>query len=541
MSGFTGTTRLIRLALRRDRITLPAWILGMVVFLAATTAMFADQYSKHPLLLEPDTRIVVENPGMRVLGLVTGPSVGGYTLHRDALTLAVLAALMSVLAVVRHTRQAEELGREEMLGAGVVGRYASLAAAVIVALAANLVLAVLLGLGMVVAGQPAVGSLVAGMSIALVGVAFTGVAAVTSQLASTTRGATGLAGAGLGVAFMLAALGNMLGTVDLAALRVTSAWPAWLSPIGWGQQMRPFADNLWWPLGLAVVVMASLFWLAVVLVGRRDVGRGMWPERRGAAHASPGLLSPAGLVWRLQRGALLGWAIGLLGFGLVFGVLSDQIEGLEGEATEWYATFGGDADLLGAYWASMMQIAGMAVAIYVVTLLLRLHHDEAQGTLESVLGTAVSRLRWLGAYAVNALGGAVLLILVFALAVGITGGQVLGGTASLLRDLVAAALVQLPAIGVLGATVVAFVMLLPRWSVGLSWALVVFSVFVGPMFGPSLGLPTWLLDLSPFTHVPNAPAVAVSTEPVIGLGLAFVLLAAAGILLLRRRDLSLPA
>jgi ABC-2 type transport system permease protein len=541
MSGFTGTTRLIRLALRRDRITLPAWILGMVVFLAATTAMFADQYSKHPLLLEPDTRIVVENPGMRVLGLVTGPSVGGYTLHRDALTLAVLAALMSVLAVVRHTRQAEELGREEMLGAGVVGRYASLAAAVIVALAANLVLAVLLGLGMVVAGQPAVGSLVAGMSIALVGVAFTGVAAVTSQLASTTRGASGLAGAGLGVAFMLAALGNMLGTVDLAALRVTSAWPAWLSPIGWGQQMRPFADNLWWPLGLAVVVMASLFWLAVVLVGRRDVGRGMWPERRGAAHASPGLLSPAGLVWRLQRGALLGWAIGLLGFGLVFGVLSDQIEGLEGEATEWYATFGGDADLLGAYWASMMQIAGMAVAIYVVTLLLRLHHDEAQGTLESVLGTAVSRLRWLGAYAVNALGGAVLLILVFALAVGITGGQVLGGTASLLRDLVAAALVQLPAIGVLGATVVALVMMLPRWSVGLSWALVVFSVFVGPMFGPSLGLPTWLLDLSPFTHVPNAPAVAVSTEPVIGLGLAFVLLAAAGILLLRRRDLSLPA
>ncbi|HEX6325578.1 MAG TPA: hypothetical protein VFZ72_03325 [Jiangellaceae bacterium] len=541
MSGFTGTVRLIRLALRRDRITLPAWILGMTVFLAATTAMFADQYSKHPQLLEPDTRIVVENPGMRVLGLVTGPSVGGYTLHRDALTLAVLAALMSVLAVVRHTRQAEELGREEMLGAGVVGRYASLAAAVIVALAANMVLAVLLGLGMVVAGQPVVGSLVAGASIALVGVAFTGVAAVTSQLASTTRGATGLAGAGLGVAFMLAALGNMLGTVDLVALRVTSAWPAWLSPIGWSQQMRPFADNLWWPLGFAVVAMASLFWLAVVLVGRRDVGRGMWPERRGAAHASPSLLSPTGLVWRLQRGALLGWAIGLLGFGLVFGVLSDQIQGLEGEATEWYATFGGDADLLGAYWASMMQIAGTAVAIYAVTLLLRLHHDEAHGTLESVLGTAVSRLRWLGAYAVNALGGATLLILVFAVAAGITGGQVLGGTAALLRELVGAALIQLPAIGVLGATVVALIMMLPRWSVGLSWALVVFTVFVGPMFGPSLGLPTWLLDLSPFTHVPNAPAVAVSIEPVLGLGLACVLLSAAGVVVLRRRNLSLPA
>ena len=42
---------------------------------------------------------------------------------------------VTVLAVVRHTRQSEELGREEMLGAGVVGRYASLAAAVLVALA----------------------------------------------------------------------------------------------------------------------------------------------------------------------------------------------------------------------------------------------------------------------------------------------------------------------------------------------------------------------------------------------------------------------
>jgi ABC-2 type transport system permease protein len=123
---------------------------------------------------------------------------------------------------------------------------------------------------------------------------------------------------------------------------------------------------------------------------------------------------------------------------------------------------------------------------------------------------------------------------------GIIGGHVLGGTAPLLRDLVGAAMVQLPAIGVLGAAVVALVMLVPRWSVGLSWALVVGAIFVGPMFGPSLGLPTWLLDLSPFTHVPNAPAVAMSAAPVVGLGVACVLLAAAGILVLHRRNLALP-
>jgi ABC-2 type transport system permease protein len=541
MRGFTGTLRLVRLALRRDRITLPVWILGMAAFLAATTAMFESEYGTDAELLTAETRIVIENPGMRVLGLVTGSTVGGYTLHRDALTLAVLAALMSVLAVVRHTRQAEELGREEMLGAGVVGRYASLASAVIVALAANLVLALLLGLGMIVAGQPAAGSLVGGTSIALVGVTFTGVAAVTSQLASTTRGASGLAGAALGISFLLAALGNMIGTVDSGALRVTSAWPAWLSPIGWGQQMRPFADNLWLPAGLALLALGLLFSVAVVLAGKRDVGRGMLPERRGAAHASPSMLSPTGLVWRLQRGALTGWAVGLVGFGLVFGALSEQITGTGGDATEWYDSFGGETDLVGAYWASMMQMAGTAVGAYAVTLLLRLHHDEAQGTLEPVLGTAVSRLRWLAAYAVNALLGATLLILLFAVAMVVSGGLALGGTAILLRDLVGAALVQLPAIGVLGALVVMVMMLLPRWSVGLSWALVDVSIVVGPMFGPSLGLPAWLLDLSPFTHVPNAPAVAIGLGDVLGLTLVGALLAAVGAVTLRHRDLALPA
>ena len=62
-----------------------------------------------------------------------------------------------------------------------------------------------------------------------------------------------------------------------------------------------------------------------------------------------------------------------------------------------------------------------------------------------------------------------------------------------------------------------------------------------PMFGPSLGLPTWLLNLSPFTHVPNAPAAAVTLAPVLSLGLACVLLAVAGVVGLRRRNLALPA
>ena len=543
MSGFTGTSRLVRLALRRDRVTLPAWILGMAAFLAATTALFDSNYARTPGLLDLDTRMVVENPGMRVLGLVTGASVGGYTLHRDALTLSVLAAVMSVLAVVRHTRQSEELGRGELLGAGVVGRHASIAAATSVAVAANVVLAVALALGMVLVGQPLGGSLVAGASIAVVGVAFTGLAAVTSQLVSTSRAASGLASAGLGVSFALAALGNMTGAVDSANLRVTSAWPSWLSPIGWSQQMRPFADNLWWPAGVAMAALAILFLAALALNERRDVGRGLLAERRGAAEAPRALLSPVGLVWRLQRGALLGWTVALAGFGLIFGALGEQVTGMEGEASDWYTQFGGTIDLLGAYWASMTQIAGMAVSIYVVTVLLRIHHDQAQGTAEPVLAGAVSRLRWLGAFAVNAACGACLLLAAFAGAMALTGAGAVedGSFRSLLVDLLGAAAVQLPAIAVLAAATVALVLAAPRWSSGAAWALLVASIVVGPMFGPSLGLPSWVLDLSPFTHVPNAPVAAVETTPVLWLLVVAALLAAVAVNALRRRDIALPA
>ena len=38
--------------------------------------------------------------------------------------LALIAALVSVLTVVRHTRTEEEAGRRELLGATVLGRYA---------------------------------------------------------------------------------------------------------------------------------------------------------------------------------------------------------------------------------------------------------------------------------------------------------------------------------------------------------------------------------------------------------------------------------
>jgi ABC-2 type transport system permease protein len=540
MNGLTGTLRLARLAARRDRVTLPSWIVGIAAFVAVTTALFAHDLATRADLVR-ETRIVATNAGMRVLGITSGPSVGGYMLHREYVMLAALAALMSTFTVVRHTRQSEELGRAEMIGATVVGRHAGLAAAVLVALGADFVLAAAITLGLVAAGQPVAGAVLAALSVAAVGAVFVGVAAVTCQVASTTRGSNGMSAALLGVFFLLSGVGNVVGTVDDRGLRVSSAWPVWLSPLGWGQQMRPFDDGLWWPLALFAALLVGLLVVAARLVAARDLGRGLLRERRGHARAGAGLLSHPGLVWRLQRGLVLGWAVGLLGFGLILGALVDQIRDIGGPAAEFYTKAAGTDVVVDAFRASIIGMAAAMVAIYVVQVLLRMRLDESGGTLEPVLASAVTRGRWVLGHVIDAALGATTLVLVFAVAMGLGAALVLGDPVEQVGEMVLAGLVQLPSVAVVGGAVVIAVGLAPRWAAPLCWSLLVAALVLGPMFGPTLGLPTWLQGLSPFTHAPKLPGTAVEAAPLVLLCALALGLGVGGVIAVRRRDLALPA
>ena len=536
MNALIGTGRLVRLALRRDRFVLAAWILGLTVFLVMTTNMSVQGLPTQRDVVT-ETQFMAANPGMRLLSLSSGASVGAYAMSRSYLTLAILAAVMSILAVVRHTRQSEERGRDELLRAGVVGSAASLAAAVTVALAANAVLAPLLALAMIVNGQPTAGSFAAGAAVAAVGVAFTGIAAVTSQLSPTARGANGLAMAALAVAFVVSGVGNMLGGVDAAGLVVHGAWPAWLSPIGWGYQMRPFGGDHWWLLLLSGALAAALVAAAGCYASRRDLGRGLLPERAGRHRASRALRGPFGLAWRLQRSAFLAWLVGMAGFGLIFGSVTKSATDQQGSFQDWYQRMGATSDMLHAFATSMIEMAGMMAAIYVVQVLLRMREEEGRGRLEPVLAAAVGRPKWTMSYVLSAALGAVVLLLVFAAAMALTAGQAMGDTPGLLRELTGAALAQLPAVLAIAAAVVAVFALLPRRAATISWLLLAASVLLSPVFGTSLGLPQWVLDVSPFAYQ-KAPALAVNSGAIVVLLAVATALLAAGVAAFRRRDLA---
>jgi ABC-2 type transport system permease protein len=202
---------------------------------------------------------------------------------------------------------------------------------------------------------------------------------------------------------------------------------------------------------------------------------------------------------------------------------------------------GGSEQVIDAYRASIMQMAGMAVAIYVVQVLLRIRSEEAEGRLESVLAAAVSRPRWLIANLLNAGLGALALLLVFAASMGVAAGAVLGDIPAELRALLGAGLVQLPAILLVAGSVIAFTALLPRAAATLSWALLLVSILLGPMFGAAtLQLPTSAQDISPFTHTPKLPGAELTALPVLGLIAIAVALVAVGLGSFRRRDLALP-
>ena len=70
---------------------------------------------------------------------------------------------------------------------------------------------------------------------------------------------------------------------------------------------------------------------------------------------------------------------------------------------------------------------------------------------------------------------------------------------------------QLPAVWVMAA-VGALLGLLPRLVVGATWAVLAVVLFV-TMFGEPLQLDQWVLDLSPFAHLPRLPAAAFTATP----------------------------
>lgn len=541
MSGFTGAGTLFRLALRRDRIQIPVWLVAQAVVLGGSGSSILGLYDTPEERASYATTTATSVVSVAFNGPTSGPSMGSIVTSETFVVSILLIAFMTTFMVVRHTRQNEETGRAEMVGAGAVGRYAMVTAALGLAVIADTAFAALSTVVLLGFGLPASGAVLYGVALALAGLAFAGVAAVTAQIAESSRAANGLAAAFVGLSFLLRAVGDATGEVVRNGQYVESTWVSYLSPIGWAQQVRPFSDNTVALLLPSVVFVVVLLYLTTVLTAHRDVGTGMMPVRPGPARAPRSLGSQLGLVWRLQRGSFLGWAIGMLILGVSFGAVAEEVDNMVSgneDLAEVIAQLGGTENLVEGYLSAILGIGVLVSCGYVIQALLRMRSEEAGGTLEPVLATAVSRTRWMGAHVVCTLLGLIALVVVYGASLGLAYGAVAGDAGGETVTAVGAALVRLPAAMVIGAMVVGVFGALPRVAVPVSWG-VLAAAFLVMQLGAVLDLPQVVLDLSPFTHVPNAPAASVDAVPLVLLSAVAMVLAGAGLAAFRRRDLAM--
>lgn len=532
MNGLAGVGPLVRLILRRDRITLPLWVIVLAILPMATAGAFQELYTTDAAIATAAAGFGSNPAFLAMFGPVFGDTIGALVAWRSGL-VPVIGGLISMMVVIRHTRAEEETGRRELLGATVVGRHAALAAVMLVVVGANLVLAAITTVTLVAVGQPVAGSLAFGLSIGAAGALFAGLGALTAQLSESAGTARGIGLAILGLFYTLRAAG------DAGSANPAVGWLTWVSPFGWITRVRPFANERWWLLALPLLAALALGAVTLRMSARRDVGGALLTGRPGRASAPPSLASPLGLAWRLQRGLLVGWSAGFAVLGLIYGSVAESVGQLLKDTPEMadiFARLGGPGILIDAYIAGVMGILGLIAAAYGIQATLRVRAEEESLRTELVLAGAVARTRWLAGHLLFGFLGPAVALLTAGLTMGLSYGLIAGDVAGQLPRIIGAALVQLPAAWVVVGLVAALFGLAPALT-SWSWAAYGAIVLLG-LFGALLQFSQWIIDLSPFTHVPPLPTGDLTATPVLwllGIGAVATVAAINGF---RRRDLT---
>ncbi|HEX5256795.1 MAG TPA: ABC transporter permease [Mycobacterium sp.] len=525
-SSFSGTLSMLRLYLRRDRVSMPLWVLLLSVPLATVYVGSIEKIYPSASARAGFQASIMASPAQRALyGQIHNDSLGAVGIWKAGMFHALIAVAV-ILTMIRHTRGDEENGRTELVDSTAIGRYAALSAALLLAFAASIATGAIGAAGLLSTDVPAAGSLAFGAALACSGLVFTAVAAVTAQLSPSARFARGAAFAVLGAAFTLRAVGDA-GDGTLS----------WLSPLGWSLQVKPYAGDRWWVLLLHLVTTAALTALAYRLLAGRDVGAGLIAERPGPADAAPALGNAFGLTWRLDRAALLLWTVGLCLYGLLIGSvvhgIGDEL-GDSGVARDIVARMGGTSALEEAFIAVAFVMMGMVAAAFVVSLTLRLHQEESSQRAETVLAGAVSRTRWLASHLVTALAGSAVAMLASGVTAGVAYGIAAGDVGGKLPMVVASAAVQVPAVWLLSAVTVCVFGIAPRLT-PVAWGVLIGFVSLY-LIGSLAGFSQWLLDAEPFAHIPRIGA-DFTVVPLLWLSAIDVGLMVLGAMAFRHRDL----
>jgi ABC-2 type transport system permease protein len=456
-------------------------------------------------------------------------TVGGYTAWRVGGLLSIFAATWGLLAAVRALRAEEQAGRQELVLAGTVSRRDAYLAALAAVAVGGGALWLAIFLGLLFARLPAGGSAYLALATVAVVPVFAGVGAIASQIAATRRLALEISSGVLAAALLVRVIADT--SSGLGRLR-------WATPLGWAEELRPFARPRAEVLALPIVAGALLLAGAGQIAFRRDVGNGLLARSDSAPPRLRLLSSATALALRDERGSFAGWLLGTGFFAFIIGLISTSVSsaGISPSLQRELQRLGAiSITKPSGYIGLTFLFFVLAISLFACAQIGAARREEAEERLETLFALPVGRRGWLAGRLLLAAAGAAVL----GLAAGLlawAGAATQNAGVTLLSMLEAGANCLPAALLFLGVGALAFA-LLPRAGTAVAYGLVAVA-FVWQLFGGLLGAPRWLLDVSPFHHVGLVPAESFDTAGAI----AMIAIALAGALaaewIFRRRDLT---
>ena len=502
---FQNTSLLTCLIWRRDRVRIPVWIISIAIITFIVALAYPSLFKS-----EVERQLMAETMKNPAMIAMVGPGYGLDNYHTGAimahemlLFTAITVAIMNIMLTIRHTRHDEENGRIEMIRSLPVGKLANSASTLLVLTAANVCLGLIVGLGLSALGIESMdlpGSLLYGAVLTVTGILFAAVTTLFAQLTETSRATTGYSFAFLGFAYLVRAIGD-----------VSSETLALLSPLGLILRTQVYVNNYWWPIIItllaAVVVTIIALWLNTI----RDLEAGFISAKPGRKYASPLLLSPFGLMLRLEKTTLIGWAVGVFILGISYGSIFGDIDHFF-QTSDLYQlllpTIEGFS-LTDQFVAMLLSIMAMISAIPALLVVLKLRSEEKANRIEHLLARAVSRTKLMGSCIIIAVFTAVIMQVLSVLGLWIAAKAVMEHPFQL-GPVMQGAMYYLPSIWILVGLAALLTALTPK-TTSLAWIYLGYTFFV-VYLGGLLQLPEWMAKLTPFGYVPNVPMESWSTK-----------------------------
>ncbi|QGH33364.1 ABC transporter permease [Gracilibacillus salitolerans] len=499
---------LLRFNARQNWLASIIWALSIVGITVVVAGAFVNLFGSTQ---ERDTMAqTLENPAMvAMVGPVYGIdnyTTGAMMANQMLLFTAIVLGIMSILMLTKLTRKQEEEGKFELIRSMPVGRLSSLSSSLILVALVNIIIGLVTAIGLIVINVEGIdveGSIMYGAVLTVTGLMFTSITAVITQLTETSRGAVGLSMAVLLLAYFVRAIGD-----------VSSEALSLISPLGLILRAEVYVDNYWWPVIVSVLIAMVFTVLAFYLHNRRDLGAGLLPSKPGKKEASKLLLSPIGLILRLQRTQIISWLVAMIFLGASYGSVLGDLESFFADNEMFQQLLGDNSEytMTEQFMTMLMVILSIFATIPMVISFLRVRGEEKKERNDHLLTTGISRYKLLSYYL-----GVSVVIGVVSLFIALYGLWAAG--AAVMDDpipfenILKAGMSYLPAMLIILAIANLLFAFLPKWT-SLVWAYLVFSFFT-VYLGGMIDIPEWLANISSFNHIPQIPVDEFTWSPLI--------------------------